>query len=77
METGRPYARLLLRLETITALSAADKQCLSALPLKVVNTRPIGKWSRPASHPNSERLPLQPQGRRGSVPPNHLLFCSG
>ena len=37
METGRPYLRLLLRLERVNALSAADKQCLSDLPLKVVN----------------------------------------
>ena len=37
METGRPYARLLLRLERVNALSAADKQCVSELPLKVVN----------------------------------------
>jgi CRP-like cAMP-binding protein len=37
METGRPYSRLLLRLERLNALSAADRQRIADLPLKLVN----------------------------------------
>jgi CRP-like cAMP-binding protein len=38
METGRPYSRLLLRLERLSALSAIDRQRIAELPLKVINT---------------------------------------
>jgi CRP-like cAMP-binding protein len=38
METGRPYSRLLLRLERFSALSAIDRQRVADLPLKLVNT---------------------------------------
>ena len=38
METGRPYSRLMLRLERFSALSAIDRQCIADLPLKLVNT---------------------------------------
>src|SRR3954465_8643759 len=37
METGRPYSRLLFRLERLRPLSAADKQRVVDLPLKLVN----------------------------------------
>jgi CRP-like cAMP-binding protein len=37
METGRPYSRLLLRLERLNTLSADDKQRIMDLPLKLVN----------------------------------------
>jgi CRP-like cAMP-binding protein len=37
METGRPYSRLLLRLERFRPLSAADKQRIVDLPFKLVN----------------------------------------
>src|SRR3954468_11152245 len=37
METGRPYSRLLLRLERFSALSAVDRQRIADLPLKLVN----------------------------------------
>jgi CRP-like cAMP-binding protein len=38
METGRPYSRLLLRLERFSALSAIDRERIADLPLKFVNT---------------------------------------
>jgi CRP-like cAMP-binding protein len=37
METGRPYSRLLLRLERLNKLSAVDRQRIVDLPLKLVN----------------------------------------
>jgi CRP-like cAMP-binding protein len=37
METGRPYSRLLLRLERINTLSADDRQRIMDLRLKLVN----------------------------------------
>lgn len=37
METGRPYSRLLLRLERLNALSADDRQRIADLPFKLVN----------------------------------------
>jgi CRP-like cAMP-binding protein len=37
MEAGRPYSRLLLRLERFSALSAMDRQRIAGLPLKLVN----------------------------------------
>ncbi|KRR14826.1 Crp/Fnr family transcriptional regulator [Bradyrhizobium jicamae] len=37
MEIGRPYSRLLLRLERLNALSLDDKQRLIDLPLKIAN----------------------------------------
>jgi len=37
METGRPYSRLLHRLERLNALSAIDRQRIAELPLKLVN----------------------------------------
>jgi len=37
METGRPYSRLLFRLERLKPLSAADKQRVVDLPLRLVN----------------------------------------
>jgi CRP-like cAMP-binding protein len=37
METGRPYSRLLVRLERFNALSPDDKQRIADLPLKLVN----------------------------------------
>jgi len=37
MENGRPYSRLLFRLERLKPLSAADKQRIVDLPLKLVN----------------------------------------
>src|SRR4051795_8243321 len=37
METGRPYSRLLGRLERFSALSAIDRQRIADLPLKLVN----------------------------------------
>lgn len=37
MEIGRPYSRLLLRLERFGALSTADRQRIADLPLKLVN----------------------------------------
>src|SRR3954465_3990259 len=37
METGRPYSRLLLRLERLRALSAIDRPRIAELPLKVIN----------------------------------------
>jgi CRP-like cAMP-binding protein len=37
MERGRPYSRLLLRLERFSALSAIDRQRIADLPLKLVN----------------------------------------
>jgi CRP-like cAMP-binding protein len=37
METGRPYSRLLSRLERLNTLSAADRQRIVDLPLKLVN----------------------------------------
>jgi CRP-like cAMP-binding protein len=37
MDTGKPYSRLLLRLERFGALSVEDRQRLADLPLKVVN----------------------------------------
>jgi CRP-like cAMP-binding protein len=37
METGRPYSRLLLRLERLNTLSADDRQRIMDLPLKLVN----------------------------------------
>jgi CRP-like cAMP-binding protein len=40
METGRPYSRLLLRLERFNTLSADDRQLIADLPLKVVNYPP-------------------------------------
>src|SRR5689334_9975083 len=40
METGRPYSRLLVRLERLNALSAEDKQRIADLPLKLVNYPP-------------------------------------
>src|SRR4051794_1789910 len=38
METGRPYSRLMLRLERFGPLSAVDRQRIADLPLKLVNT---------------------------------------
>src|SRR5215204_506335 len=37
MDTGRPYSRLLFRLERLNTLSAADRQRIVDLPLKLVN----------------------------------------
>src|SRR3954468_19586906 len=37
MDTGRPYSRLLSRLERLNTLSPADSQRIAELPLKVVN----------------------------------------
>ncbi len=37
MESGRPYSRLLLRLERLNPLSAEDKQRIADLPFKLVN----------------------------------------
>src|SRR5438105_123394 len=37
MDTGKPYYRLLLRLERFGALSVEDRQRLADLPLRVVN----------------------------------------
>lgn len=37
MDTGRPYSRLLSRLEQLNSLSPADRQRIAELPLKVVN----------------------------------------
>jgi len=37
METGRPFSRLLFRLERLNTLSAADRQRIVDLPLKLVN----------------------------------------
>jgi CRP-like cAMP-binding protein len=37
METGRPYSRLLLRLERFNTLAADDRQRIADLPLKLVN----------------------------------------
>jgi CRP-like cAMP-binding protein len=37
METGRPYSRLLHRLERLNTLSAVDRQRIAELPLKLVN----------------------------------------
>ena len=37
METGRPFSRLLFRLERLNTLSAADRQKIVDLPLKLVN----------------------------------------
>jgi CRP-like cAMP-binding protein len=37
MESGRPYSRLLLRLERFNTLSADDRQRLANLPLKLVS----------------------------------------
>jgi CRP-like cAMP-binding protein len=52
METGRPYSRLLFRLERLKPLSAADKQRIVDLPLKLVNypgDREILSHGHPAS----------------------------
>jgi CRP-like cAMP-binding protein len=52
METGRPYSRLLFRLERVKPLSAADKQRIVDLPLKLVNypgDREIVSYGHPAS----------------------------
>jgi CRP-like cAMP-binding protein len=38
MERGRPYSRLMSRLERFSALSAIDRQRIADLPLKLVNT---------------------------------------
>ena len=40
METGRPYSRLLHRLERLNALSAVDRRRIAELPLKLVNFPP-------------------------------------
>ena len=37
MDTGRPYSRLLFRLERLNTLSAVDRQRIVDLPLKLVN----------------------------------------
>jgi hypothetical protein len=37
MDTGRPYSRLLFRLERLNTLSAIDRQRIVDLPLKLVN----------------------------------------
>jgi CRP-like cAMP-binding protein len=37
MDTGRPYSRLLFRLERLNTLSAEDRQRIVDLPLKLVN----------------------------------------
>ena len=37
METGRPYSRLLHRLERLSTLSGVDRQRIAELPLKLVN----------------------------------------
>jgi CRP-like cAMP-binding protein len=37
MDTGRPYSRLLLRLERLNTLSVEDRQRIIDLPLKLVN----------------------------------------
>jgi hypothetical protein len=37
MESGRPYSRLLHRLERLNTLSAVDRQRIAELPLKLVN----------------------------------------
>src|SRR3954449_10293279 len=37
MDTGRPYSRLLSRVERLNTLSPADSQRIAELPLKVVN----------------------------------------
>jgi CRP-like cAMP-binding protein len=37
MDNGRPYSRLLSRLERFNTLSAADRQRIAELPLKLVN----------------------------------------
>lgn len=37
MEAGRPYSRLLLRLERFSALSAEDRQRVADLPLKIAS----------------------------------------
>jgi CRP-like cAMP-binding protein len=52
METGRPYSRLLFRLERLKPLSAADKQRIVDLPLKLVNY-PGGREIVSYGHPTS------------------------
>jgi CRP-like cAMP-binding protein len=52
METGRPYSRLLLRLERFSVLSAADRQRIVDLPLKLVNypgDREVVSYGYPSS----------------------------
>jgi hypothetical protein len=43
MESGRPYLRLLLRLERFDALGTPDRQRIVDLPLKLFNFPPIEK----------------------------------
>jgi CRP-like cAMP-binding protein len=58
MEIGRPYSRLLHRLERLSALSAHDRQLVAELPLTVANFSANEKVARAGDAPSRCTLVL-------------------
>src|SRR3954453_4966564 len=58
METGRPYSRLLFRLERYTALGPQDRQRISELPLTVTNFAANQEITRQGDKPSRCALVL-------------------